>query len=761
MARINDYYFVFINDALVLYERVPAYSTQDRSLLPSDNASGMGLFRGSNFSGENKRITFTNYRYTFDIEEIKSLVGGSATVEFGDNMTLYQAGVAVKSGDVLMPGANVNVNINIPEGYVVGNYSVTKDGNLLDVEISDGKLVFSPDTTGKYEIKVEFIEKGTATLNLTVEHVRRNVGGTWYSLYDDAIDYSQVKVSVYNVTAQTESTYMMEGADKAIELDSGYYIVTVTYKNNVYREYLSLQAGADAQYTGYVSEAYLGGTITIPNDSGVMTTYNSFDNASATAVSSNGWELVDGRRDTIRVTNYTYAFQHQFSGTKYYVEGTFNTADKINIGSNFGGLLVAHGPGNLSGESDKKFEVAIAGQSVIGCYIPDNWSPLNTFVIANFADMGIQYDLSAVRLGVVRDGTQYWFFVNDVFVGYYVFDEIKNECGVGVTASLAIDLTVSNFNYSDNEQLIEAYKSRYPARENKEIDVYLVAGQSNASGCTNVNLDTAAAADPNYLYGYNNIWYAGNAGANWKHEVNLGLARVGLGEDAGKMGPEIGMAEALSAYYNTESGKEAAIIKYAVGGTNLLDNVGGLNASDGNWCPPTYFETHNKVSATLSGGLYTKFFIEFDKQWSILKAMGYTPVVKGLYWMQGEADKGSPSQYLEVFEMFAADIRKDLTAHSGQDCSEMPIFIGEISRTSGDASPATVNTNNAFIAMQRTIPAHVNDTYVIESGDLDINIWQNNQNVVVGSDTWHWSWQDAIKIGNMVGESILSNVLGM
>ena len=760
VARINDYYFVFINDALVLYERVPAYSTQDRSLLPSDNASGMGLFRGSNFSGENKRITFTNYRYTFDIEEIRSLVGGSATVEFGDNMTLYQAGVEVKSGDVLMPGANVNVNINIPEGYVVGNYSVTKDGNLLDVEISDGKLVFSPDTTGKYEIKVEFIEKGTATLNLTVEHVRRNVGGTWYSLYDDAIDYSQVKVSVYNVTAQTESTYMMEGADKAIELDSGYYIVTVTYKNNVYREYLSLQAGADAQYTGYVSEAYLGGTITIPNDSGVMTTYNSFDNASATAVSSSGWELVDGRRDTIRVTNYTYAFQHQFSGTKYYVEGTFNTDDKINIGSNFGGLLVAHGPGNLTGESDKKFEAAISGQSVIATYIPDNWSPLNTFVIANFEDLGIDYDPSAVRLGVVRDGTQYWFFVNDVFVGYYVFDEIKNECGVGVTASLAIDLTISNFNYSDNEQLIEAYKSLYPARENKEIDVYLVAGQSNASGCTNVNLDTAAAANPNYLYGYNNIWYAGNAGANWMHEVNLGLARVGLGEDAGKMGPEIGMAEALSAYYNTESGKEAAIIKYAVGGTNLLDNVGGLNASDGNWCPPTYFETHNKVHPTLSGGLYTKFFIEFDKQWSILKAMGYTPVVKGLYWMQGEADKGSPSQYLEVFEMFAADIRKDLTAHSGQDCSEMPIFIGEISRTSGDASPATVNTN-AFIAMQRTIPAHVNDTYVIESGDLDINIWQNNQNVVVGSDTWHWSWQDAIKIGNMVGESILSNVLGM
>lgn len=761
VARVNDWYYVFINDALVLQEKVTAYSTSDRSALPADNASGMGLFRGSNFSGENKRITFTDYRYSFDLDEIRELVGGSATIECGENITMEQCGIAVENGDTLMPGAAVTIKIDVPEGKVIKNYTLTHDGKTVSVELSGNNLVFTPESDGKYLASVEFTDKGVSSLNLTVKSVERGLDGVMYPLYDLDIDWSQVKVALLNLTAATEQTFGMESAEKVLSgLDSGYYKISISYNSNVYTDYLTLEAGADAEYTGYVSGAYLGGTITIPNASGTETTYNSFDNASPTATSGSNWTLVDGRRDTIRVTNYTYAFQHQFAGTKYYVEGTFDTNDKINIGSNFGGLLVAHGPGNLTGESDKKFEVAISGQSVIATYIPDNWSPLNTFVIANFEDLGIDYDPSAVRLGVVRDGTHYWFFVNDVYVGQYVLEDITNECGVGVSASLAINLTISNFNASDNEQLIEAYKAAAPVRENKQIDVYLIAGQSNASGCTNVNLDTAAAANDNYLYGYNNIWYAGNAGANWMHEVNLGLARVGLGEDAGKMGPEIGMAEALSAYYNTESGKEAAIIKYAVGGTNLLDNVGGLNASDGNWCPPTYFETHNKVHPTLSGGLYTKFFIEFDKQWSILKAMGYTPVVKGLYWMQGEADKGSPSQYLEVFEMFAADIRKDLTAHSGQDCYEMPIFIGEISRTSGDASPATVNTNNAFIAMQRTIPAHVNDTYVIANGDLDINIWQNNQNVVVGSDTWHWSWQDAIKIGNMVGESILKNVLG-
>ena len=62
--------------------------------------------------------------------------------------------------------------------------------------------------------------------------------------------------------------------------------------------------------------------------------------------------------------------------------------------------------------------------------------------------------------------------------------------------------------------------------------------------------------------------------------------------------------------------------------------------------------------------------------------------------------------------------------------------------------------------MQNTIPAHVDNTYVIESGDYDINSWQNGQSVVVGSDSWHWKWQDAMTIGNLVGESILKNVLG-
>ena len=257
----------------------------------------------------------------------------------------------------------------------------------------------------------------------------------------------------------------------------------------------------------------------------------------------------------------------------------------------------------------------------------------------------------------------------------------------------------------------------------------------------------------------------GSAGANWMNKKDFGLSRAGLGENNGRIGPELGMAKGLSAYYNEESGKKAVMIKYAVGGTNLQDAVGGLNSSDGNWCPPTWLEQHGKVNSSLSGGLFDKFMKEFTQRWAELKAMGYQPEVKGLYWMQGEADKGSPDTYAKIFKVFASDFRNSITEISGQDCSNMPIFIGEIAETSGSADAGTVATNKAFIAMQNKLTTkgdakYVENTYIIKSGTFPINALNSNgTSYAVGSDSWHWKWQDAITIGKLVGESIIQNVL--
>ena len=85
--------------------------------------------------------------------------------------------------------------------------------------------------------------------------------------------------------------------------------------------------------------------------------------------------------------------------------------------------------------------------------------------------------------------------------------------------------------------------------------------------------------------------------------------------------------------------------------------------------------------------------------------------------------------------------------------------MGEISRTSGSAVQGTVNTNNAFIAMQRNLPNVIGNVYVIASGQFDINKLVNGSNVAVGTDSWHWNQADMIAIGNLVGESIIENVL--
>lgn len=759
VARINNMYYVYINDKLVLEETLTVHSTANNSTaLASDNPSGFGLFRGGNFGGN--ELYFENYEYTTDVSEIAKKVGGTATVTFDDSLTMTQNGRPVTSGEVLVPGIPVIVSFALPEGKVVKSYSLTRDGKNVDLTVSGTDLVFTPSASGSYVATASYTDAGTSTIQLTVKPVQRKAGDSFYSLYDMNIDYTKVNVSVLNFTTANEQTFNMSSASQNLTVNSGYCKITVTYNGIVYSEYVVVEANSTIEYVGYVSDAYLGGKIN--NSTGE---HLSFDKANVDATSGSNWSLVDGRRDTVRVTNYTYAYQNGVTGNKYYVEGTFDSNLKLSIGGNFGGLLVSHGPKDLNGDGDAKFEVTIMGQGIFAIYMPSGWSPANIFSIGNYADKVDNYDPSAVRLGVLRDGINYYFFVNDVYIASYVLPQITfAESGIGVVANAGVDVTISNFNYTKSEEFINALKATVP-QEDKKIDVYLIAGQSNASGCTNINVYEAAETDPHYLAGYNNIYYMGSAGANWMNKKDFGLSRAGLGENNGRIGPELGMAKGLSAYYNEESGKKAVMIKYAVGGTNLQDAVGGLNSSDGNWCPPTWLEQHGKVNSSLSGGLFDKFMKEFTQRWQELKAMGYQPEVKGLYWMQGEADKGSPDTYAKIFKVFASDFRNSITEISGQDCSNMPIFIGEIAETSGSADAGTVAINKAFIAMQNKLTTkgdakYVENTYIIKSGTFPINALNSNgTSYAVGSDSWHWKWQDAITIGKLVGESIIQNVL--
>ena len=169
------------------------------------------------------------------------------------------------------------------------------------------------------------------------------------------------------------------------------------------------------------------------------------------------------------------------------------------------------------------------------------------------------------------------------------------------------------------------------------------------------------------------------------------------------------MARALSAYYNAETGKEAGIIKYAFGGSSLLNATTGSTHQDGNWVSPSYEATLSTgVVENVTGKLYENFLAQVRTSIIELAAYGgYTKInICGLYWMQGCANRSEPEEYAKAFAYFAMDIRKDLSAimkaYTGSatddgGASEMPIVVGTISQTQNLTSQTAEATNKVFV----------------------------------------------------------------
>lgn len=274
------------------------------------------------------------------------------------------------------------------------------------------------------------------------------------------------------------------------------------------------------------------------------------------------------------------------------------------------------------------------------------------------------------------------------------------------------------------------------------IDIYLIAGQSNAAGTTKVNERELAALDSRYIDGFEHILYAGSANpGSGPYELDIQKVKVGCGIDENHMGPELGMAEALSEYYNSQTGAYAGFIKYAEGGSSLL-------YTGRDWVSPSYKKTLTGELPDTTGYLYNEFIDEVKQRMEEYRNAGYEPVIKGMYWMQGEANRDNPAEYTKAFKYFVTDVRNDLTKITGQNLQNMPILVGEISRTFHDDEATDIEINTRFIAVQRELPNVVSDCYIIPSAEYDMN----NKVGAVGSDVWHWNYEDCLTIGNLVGE---------
>ena len=306
------------------------------------------------------------------------------------------------------------------------------------------------------------------------------------------------------------------------------------------------------------------------------------------------------------------------------------------------------------------------------------------------------------------------------------------------------------FELTDEGEDTDTYTLTEKAVESKgEIDIWLIGGQSNAVGYGNDTL-TVAASDSRYSTGFENVLFYGNYESNWCPDTFV-LVKMGLGKQGSvttTVGAEIGMAAVLS----NSSGMNA-IIKHAWGSSYLYPNTShSVSQTYGTWTPPSYIEANGvDTEGNKIGGLYNAFIDTVTEGIAMLVADGYTPVIRGMWWMQGEAETGTlvyANSYEELLTTLISDVRRDLGSITGEDLSDMPFVMGKISiNQTKDSNGEYVYSQQPYIntvnAAQVSVTSSVANTYVVDTSGLR------------QLDKWHYSADGQ----HYLGEQFINTVI--
>ena len=264
---------------------------------------------------------------------------------------------------------------------------------------------------------------------------------------------------------------------------------------------------------------------------------------------------------------------------------------------------------------------------------------------------------------------------------YFTVNSYASSLAVGANGTLALNFIPAGDRIYNASLTIASNDSDSPStvvnisvnsgNVSQEVDIFILAGQSNANGQGMVNSLTPQQAGPHDALLYTS-WHtrAGDAYTDqnysgWLDEILAGETRsdwhtsVTFGGSPW-FGPEVGFAARANAI-NLTNGRQIAIIKYAVDGSNLnLWQPGGIC-----WSGLT-----NTLNLAVAG----------------LESEGYTPNFAGMIWWQGE--NGTTVGGLNGF---IGHVRNHLANTFGlQDSANFPVVI-----TGNDAWGAGLKTGVA------------------------------------------------------------------
>ena len=297
----------------------------------------------------------------------------------------------------------------------------------------------------------------------------------------------------------------------------------------------------------------------------------------------------------------------------------------------------------------------------------------------------------------------------------------------------------------DNFVTYELEEYSIPAGSLGVINVWLIGGQSNASGYA-IDTPTDALTDSRFTEGFDNVLYYGSADDNVIS--SFVPAKIGQGKSQTAIGAEIGIASMLGG-----NGTMNAIIKLGRGASYLYPDTGNdVSKNYGTWTSPSYISNNGvNTDGTKIGNLYAEFIQMVKDGLELLEAQGYTPVIRGMWWMQGEAETWREAlalEYENLISAFIGDVRSDLSDISGENLSNMPFIIGVVdSNQSKDESGNFVYTIPPYIEKvaeaQRSIAAKAVNVSYIETKDLERR------------DQWHFT----ADVQQYLGEQFVNKVV--
>lgn len=260
------------------------------------------------------------------------------------------------------------------------------------------------------------------------------------------------------------------------------------------------------------------------------------------------------------------------------------------------------------------------------------------------------------------------------------------------------------------------------------IEVYLVGGQSNATGQGYLaNLPAGTAPDRRVL-----LFHSGRPHLDSGAPPLTWMPLRQASESPDRFGPELGLGNRLQ---ELRPGAKLALIKHAHSGTNLHKD----------WLPG------DSVHAESAGPQYKAFVETVERGLAGLRQIGYEPRLTGMIWQQGESDaKGTEiaAAYGTHLKDFIARIREQFQA------PELRFVYGEVlpPPNAGEARDL-VRAGQAAVDEASGGPLSVPGARLVKTDDLDHRA--NDPNTRYPTDHVHFGTLGTWEMGRRFAEAMV------